>query len=145
MKTELYGRKSFTVEAVKVTRENMEEVAAWCGGQIQTVTENGREKRFIKVEVKRALNENQTQAFCGDWVLKSDSGFKKYSHRAFVQSFEKQNFYTEIESVEQKDHPGEPTKSLNVFENAEELRVTDEPLPVDEVEAQTTREKLGLG
>lgn len=139
MKTELYGRKSFTVEAVKVTRENMEEVAAWCGGQIQTVTENGREKSFIKVEVKRALNENQTQAFCGDWVLKSDSGFKKYSHRAFVQSFEKQNLYTEADAAVQAG------KSLNVFTNTEELRVTDEPLPVDEVEAQTTREKLGLG
>jgi len=138
LKTQIYGRKSFTVEAVRVTPQNMAEIAEWCGGEIQNTTENGRPKKFIKIDVKRAMNENQTQAFVGDWVLKSDSGFKKYSNRAFQQSFEKQKVYTEAEAAAQNP------KSLNVFTDTQELRVTDEPLPVDEDEVKSTREMLGL-
>lgn len=84
--TETYTRKPFEIEAVKVTEENMEDVAKWCGGEIQT-TESG--KRFIKVDVTRPLSDKQTRAFAGDWTLRVKNSFKVYTNKAFVHCFDK--------------------------------------------------------
>lgn len=84
--TETYTRKPFEIEAIRVTDENMEDVAKWCGGEIQT-TEIG--KRYIKVDVIRPLNEKQTKAFVGDWALKVKTSFKIYKHTAFLHCFDK--------------------------------------------------------
>lgn len=43
---------------------------------------------YIRVHVHRALNERQTKAFIGDWVLYAGTGFKVYSAKAFNNSFE---------------------------------------------------------
>jgi hypothetical protein len=86
LKLEKYERLPFTIEAVEVTAENMKAVAKWCGGQIRTSGKRGIQK-YIKVDVKRALNDRQTQAYIGDFVLKAGSGFKIYTPRAFSESF----------------------------------------------------------
>lgn len=91
--TETYTRKPFSIEAVRVTEENMEDVAKWCGGEIHKY--NG--KRFIKVDVARPLTEKQTKAFAGDWVLRVKTSFKVYQHKAFVSNFDK------VVSVEDTD------------------------------------------
>lgn len=83
--TEKYTRKPFSIDAIRVTEENLEEVAQWCGGEIHKY--NG--KRFIKVDVNRPLTEKQTKAFAGDWVLKAGTGFKVYQHKAFQHCFDK--------------------------------------------------------
>jgi hypothetical protein len=87
---EEYTRKPFNIEAVQVTRENMEEVAKWCGGVVQLDAKN---KRYIKVDVNLPLTEKQTKAYLDDWVLKSDNRgkgrFKVYTHKAFVHCFDK--------------------------------------------------------
>lgn len=88
LKLEKYERLPFTIEAVEVTAENMKAVAKWCGGQIRTSGKRGIQK-YIKVEVKRALNDRQTQAYIGDFVLKAGSGFKVYTPKAFSESFRK--------------------------------------------------------
>lgn len=88
LKLEKYERLPFTIEAVEVTAENMKAVAKWCGGQIRTSGKRGIQK-YIKVDVKRALNDRQTQAYIGDFVLKAGSGFKIYTPRAFSESFRK--------------------------------------------------------
>ena len=82
--TAIYIRKPFEVEAVEVTEENIEAVKEWCQGNLQT-EENG--KRFIKVRVARALNERQTKAYPGDWVLYAGTGFKVYTPKAFLKTF----------------------------------------------------------
>lgn len=83
--TETYTRKPFEIQAVRVTEENMVAVAKWCGGEINQA--NG--KHFIKVDVTRPLNEKQTKAFVGDWVLKVKESFKVYTHKAFSHCFDK--------------------------------------------------------
>lgn len=98
--TEKYTRKPFEIEAIRVTEDNMEDVAQWCGGEIHK-TEVG--KRYIKVDVIRPLTEKQTKAFAGDWVLKNESGkngFKVYQHKAFINCFQKI-----LEAVESKPEP----------------------------------------
>lgn len=80
-------RKSFDVKYVVVTTENIEEVAAWCGGEI------GGEGagRFVKVTDKNAISSRQTKAFVDDYVLKmSETGtsFKAFTEKSFKKSYE---------------------------------------------------------
>lgn len=94
-----YTRKPFEVQAVQVTEENFEDVAAWCGGTIVTVrapkeldgTSEGEVKRYIKVNVSRPLNERQTQAYVGDWLLEAEKGLKVYADGPFTRNFERVN------------------------------------------------------
>jgi len=91
-----FVRKPFSVEAVQVTEENMSEVALWCRGQIRTsVGKDGKgEQKYIKVNVKRALDDRQTMAYVGDWVVTAVNpntrGFKVYTPKAFTQTFNEQ-------------------------------------------------------
>lgn len=80
-----YRRKTFFVTAVQVTEENMKDVADWCAGK---VVHTASDKKFIKVDVKRALSPRQKQAFVGDWVLSNGKGFKVYTKSAFERNFE---------------------------------------------------------
>lgn len=87
-------RKPFEVEAVEVTADNIEDVATWCRGQLRkSAGPGGRNtQRYIKVNVKRPLNERQTMAYVGDWVVlatdQNVKGFKVYTPKAFSQSFD---------------------------------------------------------
>lgn len=97
IETVKYVRKPFEVQAVQVTEENFEAIAAWCSGTIVTVRapkeadglEAGETKRYIKVNVSRPLNERQTQAFVGDWLLEAEKGLKVYADGPFVRNFER--------------------------------------------------------
>jgi hypothetical protein len=101
IKTEGYSRKPFHVDAVQVTAENMAEVAAWCTGEIRTGKRIVRDEKnkilerkevsFIKVSILRPLNERQTKAHIGDWILLSEAGFKVYTENAFSKAFEKED------------------------------------------------------
>lgn len=101
IETKGYSRKPFHVDAVQITAENMEEVAAWCLGEIRTGKKVIRdddnkivdrtEVSFIKVDVHRPLNDRQTKGHLGDWVLLSSAGFKVYTERAFEKAFSTEN------------------------------------------------------
>lgn len=84
LQTERYARKPFYVDAVQVTKENLDLVAEWCHGDVQKNSFG----QFVKVRVHRPLNDRQTQAFPGDWVLYAGTGFKVYTDKAFEKSFE---------------------------------------------------------
>lgn len=84
MEIRKFVRRSFTVRGEQVTAENINELAEWCGG---TVLGIGTGNEHIKVDVKRPLNEKQTQAHVGDWVLSTKKGFKVYNDRAFHANF----------------------------------------------------------
>lgn len=87
--TKVYVRRPFNVEAVQVTAENMEDVAQWCSGDIRTAKKeaNGPDEKYVKVTVYRSLNDRQTKAFAGDWVLFAGTIFKVYTAKAFEKSF----------------------------------------------------------
>jgi hypothetical protein len=83
-KPKSYVRKPVIVEAVQVTDQNMGWVNDWCSGTIIL----GEGKPYIHVEVKRPLYDRQKQAYVGDWVLKTETGFRIYTDRAFKNSFD---------------------------------------------------------
>lgn len=91
LETQKFARKSFEIEAVRVTEENMADVANWCHGTVMR-TERGADQKndtFIKVRVLRPMSDRQTQAHVGDWVLYAGTGFKVYSDRSFKKHFTK--------------------------------------------------------
>lgn len=90
MKVWKYMRKPFLVDAVQVTIENLEEVAKWCDGVIREASPRPGQPRqkYVKVRVLRPLNEKQTMAFPGDFVLHAGAGFKIYTAKAFMQTFD---------------------------------------------------------
>lgn len=94
METVKYVRKPFEVEAVQVTTDNIDEVAAWCNGEVK---EEENTSKYIKVAVARVLNERQTKAFVGDWVLYAGTGYKIYTAKAFAKHFDRSE--TQIPNV----------------------------------------------
>jgi hypothetical protein len=81
-----YVRKPFFVKAMRVTAENMAQVAEWCNGVVSTAEVN--DEPFVKVHVLQARNERQTRAFVGDWVLQAGKSYKVYTHKAFTKVYE---------------------------------------------------------
>lgn len=105
MEIKLYNRKVFTVEAVRVTDENMSEVAKWAKGVIEVERTDNGSKKFIRINVHRPINDKQSKAFIGDWVLRTKNGFKVYINKAFVNSFSEQLVYTEADAKSQLEEP----------------------------------------
>lgn len=116
LKIEEFERLPFTIQAVQVTPENINQVAKWCHGKVRTTGKRGIQK-YIKVEVKRALNDRQTMAYIGDWVLKAGSGFKVYTPKAFEESFRKK-----------MEHMVKTVKNMVDRETAEDKADADEAM-----------------
>jgi hypothetical protein len=94
IETTKFARKPFYVDAVQVTEQNISDVAKWCNGDIR---KDNQKVDFIKVRVNRPLNERQTQAYVGDWVLYAGTGYKVYTPKAFEDSFESAENVNEIQ------------------------------------------------
>lgn len=89
--TKQFMKKPLYVEAIRITRRNFPEVVEWCEGRVRTERADAPQnanKKFIKIEAHNPINSRQTKAFIGDWVLKTERGFKVYTHVSFVQSFD---------------------------------------------------------
>jgi hypothetical protein len=94
--TERYIRKPLYVDAVQVTEENMEEIAAWCQGDMRVLGAEdwtmGDEamvgSKYVHVRVHSPRSPRQTKAFAGDWILYTERGYKVYTTRAFEASFD---------------------------------------------------------
>lgn len=84
IETQKYERNPFPVQAVQVDEQNVQDVADWCAGSV-----NGpKGAQYVKVNVFKPMNDRQTQAFVGDWVLYAESGgFKVYPDKAFKKNF----------------------------------------------------------
>ena len=91
IETQKYSRRPFDVEAVRVTKTNMGDVADWCKGNVVDVpgTETTKAESFIQVDVHAPANERQSRAFPGDYVLLLEGGksFKVYTTKAFNKNF----------------------------------------------------------
>ena len=90
IETKKFVRKPFYIDAVQVTEENLGAVAKWCKGDVTTVKDSKGKVTdlYVKVRVHRPLNERQTKAYIGDYVLYAGSGYKVYTSKAFMGSFE---------------------------------------------------------
>lgn len=76
-----FVRKPFTVEAVEVTEENIEEIAALVGALRQK--ENGQPY----IHVDRRLVPNIYRVYPGFWMTKMGDNIRCYSKRIFEEQF----------------------------------------------------------
>jgi len=108
-------RLPFLVDYVVVTPENIEEAAEWCKGTIRTRRDD--DAKYIKIDVTRPANARQTQAFAGDYILHTITGFRIYGKVAFEKSFRHPVVYTEANAEDQLvDYPdGAPTAEAQTF------------------------------
>lgn len=151
IQTRMFDRNPFSVEAVQVTPENMEEVATWCGGVLQHLPgkEEGEQgKPYVKVDTHRPHNVRQTQAFVGDWVSSSEAGFKVYTRKAFARAFTEAVVYTEEDAMK---HLESDSSTENVFDTSTEApddidtRAQEEARAINELEQPPVdEEKLFL-
>lgn len=73
VQTEKFIRKVRPVEAVKVTEDNLSEVAGWCGGLVVPAGTIGNSKEtYIHVPVRNPRRDSDSQAFIGMWIVKED-------------------------------------------------------------------------
>lgn len=80
MELNTYIRKPFTVEAVEITAENIEEVAAIVG-EIRTKSD----VPFIAID--RRIVPNIRQAFIGWYLTKLGDNYRCYSPKVFNEQF----------------------------------------------------------
>lgn len=85
-----FVRKQFRVRAVRVNPLNIKEVAKACKGRIMHdgSKENQFSRDYIRVRVIMPLNDEQTKARIGDWVVQQGKTFKVFKDDAFRRTFE---------------------------------------------------------
>lgn len=87
IRPELWTRNSFDVGAVRITEENIREVATWCGGTVaKTLTDNP--KLYVCVGTKVHNQLRDTKAHIGDWIINVDGEYKHYRDRQFRQAYQ---------------------------------------------------------
>jgi hypothetical protein len=81
-----WTRRSFDVDAVRLTEENLQKVAEWCGGSVLRSLEHGNRRyvNFISVAYGKT---RATKAFAGHWIVKIDQTFKHYRDDPFRKSY----------------------------------------------------------
>ena len=109
--TQKYIRKPFFIDAIRVTEDNFDKVAKWCGGTVKTEKRGKKDVKFIEVPVSRPMNDRQAKAFIGDWVLFSNGSWKVYTNQAFENSFELYMHDIEQPSEKQMADLGEKFKA----------------------------------
>lgn len=88
-----YQRKPFFVDAMNVTATNFLAIAQWSKGIVHnkdgSAVEPGQDpnEQYIKINVDRPQNPRETRAYIGDWVVRTERGFKIYRRSQFLKFF----------------------------------------------------------
>jgi len=82
--TQLWVRKPAPLRAIRVTRQNMSDVALWCSSPI----DRSGLHPCILVVFKNPAVERRHKAYAGDYILQIGTSFKIYTEKAFLESFE---------------------------------------------------------
>lgn len=85
--TEIWTRKSFPVEAVRITSENIGQVAEWCAGTVCRSSSYTPEL-YIALEKTEYNKIRISRAYVGDWILLTNGIFKNYRNDKFRKSFD---------------------------------------------------------
>lgn len=82
----VFERKTFRVRAVRVTKDNIEEIAVWCGGELKPRGQ-GRKRPYVLITDLRGSNNHR--AYPGDWITRVVSGgrFHVYRDNVFIEAF----------------------------------------------------------
>ncbi|AWN05928.1 hypothetical protein SEA_CRICKO_64 [Streptomyces phage CricKo] len=73
MKLTKYSRRTFDVDAVQITDDNIEEVCLWIGPNFSVLVRDGKKCVLVPV-LDRNKNPQKSVAFVGDWVTRNSKG-----------------------------------------------------------------------
>lgn len=100
----VWERKSFSVKAVLLTDDNLDLVAEWCGGEVNTV-QGTTIVQFI--DCRRAPRPKRTSARVGEWITAEmvddetvwakTTSFKVYKPERFLATYEPQVVKAEVD------------------------------------------------
>jgi hypothetical protein len=79
-----YERIPFTIQAVEITRDNFDEIAALIGVGVEPSPYDDGE-RCILVDSKKI--QKMPRAFLGNYLTKSGSHFRLFTRRVFSQQY----------------------------------------------------------
>lgn len=106
-----YTRKPFPVDAVQVSLQNIEEVAAWCKGTVEQVPTRmlGTQTLLpcIKIQGQGENREKQFVASLGCFIVELKGSYRVYKPAQFEASFDLLNESSEYVSDEIPDAPAE--------------------------------------
>lgn len=94
-----YRRKTFTVQAIQVTAENIQGLAEWCDGKVviywPDISRQSVDYRAgqtcVEVVIGRVNGRVQkARAYPGDWItrLHDTNNFRVYRNKTFLEAFE---------------------------------------------------------
>lgn len=94
-----YRRKTFTVQAIQVTADNMAGLAKWCGGTMLVywpdISRQSGDYRAGQNCVEVVIGQvngrvQKKRAYPGDWITKlhDTENFKVYQNKTFLEAFE---------------------------------------------------------
>ena len=84
LKATTYWRKTYSVEAIRITENNILEVAEACAGDYDDRPNAFAMDRSTPVP---HIVLTRSMAFIGDWVVKVGDLWKVYTHEEFMRSF----------------------------------------------------------
>lgn len=94
-----YRRKTFTVQAIQVTVENMKGLAEWCRGEVivyfPDIHKQSGDYRAGQTCVEVVIGQvngrvQKARAYPGDWITKlyDTENFRVYRNKTFLEAFE---------------------------------------------------------
>lgn len=84
-----YQRKQ-TVQAEKLTKENVQQVVDWCNGvQVEEVDPLDPEKKFVAVNFPTMTGNKRVSE--GEYLVKDVGGFYRWEAEDFEKAFERIN------------------------------------------------------
>lgn len=80
-----FERKTFRVQAVQITVQNMKTISEWCGGGFKAPEAPGR-RAYVTVPSGRG---NVMRAYVGDWITRLSDGnsCRVYKDKSFREAF----------------------------------------------------------
>lgn len=118
----LYRKRPVTIEAMELTRDNIDAVAAWCGGAVFNIVRltKKRHGREIAQVVEIETLEGTMAAEIGDMVIRGVAGeFYPCKPGIFAESYEEPAELTYIDTTPTPD-PGTLTEG-SVWEDVDAL------------------------
>lgn len=88
LEIEIWERNTFEVESVRVTSQNIGDVANWTEGEMcRQQTHNGR--WYVLVDTVEYNRLRQSKVFVGDWVIRVQDQFKHYRDNSLRLAYHK--------------------------------------------------------
>ena len=85
-----YRFRGFDADGVQVSKENLEEIAKWCGGLVQDSSQYmpGTNRPFVLFVSWSQNGSSKVAAYEGDWIIKVRENFKLVDATDFLNEFE---------------------------------------------------------